>query len=179
MLSDECIYLRRLEQTDLDRTWAWVNDPAVYLKIGVQAPVSRSAQLQWFERLDRSAERLVLAICLNEGDVHVGNVSLDSFESRHRTARLSIFIGDGAHRGRSVGSRSLALLAGYAFDFLNLHRIWCKTTAGDARIARFYEQLGFQREGVLRQHEFVDGRYVDKVLYGLLRGELRRVPPTP
>ena len=41
---------------------------------------------------------ILLAICLNEGDVHVGNVSLDSFESRHRTARLSIFIGDGAHR---------------------------------------------------------------------------------
>lgn len=178
MLDDDMIYLRKLEQTDLDRTWVWINDPAIFLKIGVQIPVSKTAQLKWFERLDLTTDRLVLAICLKEDDVHVGNVSLDSLEPRHRSARFSIFIGDSGRRGRTVGSRALTLFAGYAFDFLNLHRIWCKTTAGDARIVRFYEQLGFQREGVLRQHEFIAGRYVDKILFGLLRGELRQVPPT-
>ena len=27
MLSDDLIYLRKLEATDLERTWAWINDP--------------------------------------------------------------------------------------------------------------------------------------------------------
>lgn len=171
MLSDDLIYLRKLEASDLERTWGWINDPGVYLKIGSQVPVSRSAQLKWFERADQSADKIVFAICLRESDVHVGNVSLDSIENRHRTARLSIFIGDAAQRGKSIGSRAIRLLAGYAFAFLNLNRLWCKATAGDERIVHFYENLGFRIEGVMRQHEFIDGRYVDKTIFGLVKNE--------
>lgn len=171
MLSDDLIYLRKLEATDLDRTWAWINDPGVYLKIGSQVPVSRSAQLKWFAGVDQSADKIILAICRKGGDVHVGNVSLDSIDNRHRTARLSIFIGDAAHRGQSTGSRAIRLLAGHAFNFLNLNKVWCKATAGDERVERFYESLGFRIEGVLRQHEFIDGRYVDKTIFGLIRAD--------
>ncbi len=171
MLSDDLIYLRKLEASDLDRTWIWINDPAVYLKIGSLVPVSKSAQLKWFERTDQSAEKIIFAICLKEDNTHVGNVSLDSIETRHRTARLSIFIGDTAQRGQSIGSRAIRLLADYAFAFLNLNRVWCKATAGDERIVRFYEHLGFRIEGVMRQHEFIDGQYVDKAIFGLLRDE--------
>lgn len=173
MLSDDLIYLRKLESTDLDRTWIWINDPGVYLKIGSQVPVSKSAQLKWFERADQSTDKIILAICLKENDVHVGNVSLDSIESRHRTARLSIFVGDTEQRGKSIGSRSIRLLANYAFSFLNMNKVWCKATSGNDQIVHFYENLGFKIEGVMRQHEFVDGRYVDKMIFGLLRNELR------
>jgi RimJ/RimL family protein N-acetyltransferase len=171
MLSDDLIYLRRLEATDLERTWAWINDPDVYLKIGSQIPVSKTAQQKWFEEFDRSKEKIILAICLKEGNIHVGNVSLDNIENRHRTARLSIFVGDTAQRGRSIGTRSIKVLADYAFNFLNLNRIWCKATAGDDKIEQFYEGLGFKIEGIFRQHEFIEGRYVDKLIFGLLKNE--------
>jgi RimJ/RimL family protein N-acetyltransferase len=169
MLSDDLIYLRKLESTDLERTWEWINDPGVYVKIGSQVPISRTAQQKWFEHVDQSSHKAILAICLKDGGVHVGNVSLDSIENRHRTARLSIFIGDAAQRGKSLGSRAIRLLANYAFGYLNLNRIWCKATAGDERIVSFYESLGFQQEGVMRQHEYIDGRYVDKLVFGLLK----------
>ncbi|WPL17713.1 Spermidine N(1)-acetyltransferase [Thiorhodovibrio winogradskyi] len=171
MLSDDLVYLRKLELTDLERTWVWINDPEVYLKIGSQVPISRTAQQKWFERLDQSSDKIVLAICLKEGDVHVGNVSLDSIEPRHRTARLSIFLGESQQRGHSVGTRAIKLLSDYAFNFLNLNRIWCKATAGDDRVSQFYEKLGFKIEGTMRQHEFIDGRYVDKVILGLLNSD--------
>lgn len=172
MLTDDLIYLRKLESTDLDRTWVWINDPGVYLKIGSHVPISRTAQLKWFERVDQATDKIIFAICLREGGGHVGNVSLDSVENRHRTARLSIFIGDSAQRGKSIGTRAIRLLADYAFDFLNLNRIWCKARAGDDQILRFYEALGFKLEGIMRQHEFIDGQYVDKMILGLLRNEL-------
>lgn len=171
MLGDGFVYLRKLEQTDLERTLVWINRPDVYLKIGSQVPVSRSAQQQWFQRTDAAADKVVFAVCLAEDEQHIGNVSLDSIEQRHRTARLSIFIGEAAHRGQSIGSRAMRLLAAYAFDFLNLQRLWCKTTAGDGAVEKFYLGLGFRAEGVLRRHEFIDGQYVDKTVYGLLREE--------
>ena len=174
MLSDDLVYLRKLESTDLELTWAWINDPGVYLKIGSQVPISKSAQKKWFERVDQCSDKIILAICLKEGDLHVGNVSLDSIENRHRTARLSIFVGDRALRGKSIGTRAIKLLADYAFNFLNLNKIWCKATAGDDKIVQFYENLGFKQEGLMRQHEFIAGKNVDKVIFGLLRDEAFR-----
>lgn len=171
MLTDDLIYLRKLEATDLDQTWIWINDPGVYLKIGSQVPVSKLTQAKWFERTDQAQDKLIFAICLKANDAHVGNVSLDNIDCRHRTARLSIFIGDSAQRGKSIGSRAIRLLVEYAFDFLNLNRVWCKATAGDSAVLRFYEHLGFRQEGILRQHEFIGGSYVDKVLMGLIREE--------
>ncbi len=149
MLSDDRIYLRRLEGTPI--------------------PISRSEQLRWFGHTDRAKDKIVFALCLKDGDIHIGNVSLDNIEPRHRTARISIFIADRSHRGQSIGSRAIRLLVDYAFNHLNLNKVWCKTTGNDEKTLQFYQQLGFRVEGVLHMHEFVAGSYVDKVLLALFR----------
>lgn len=172
MLSDDVIYLRKLEESDLDRTWKWMNDPEIFFAIGVDIPISKTAQKQWFTELDRSNSKIVFAICMHEGDIHVGNVSLDSIHRRHRSARLSIFVAEPATRGKSIGTRAMRLLIEYAFEFLNLHRLYCKTTAGNPAVLEFYKKLGFQVEGQLREHEYIQGRYVDKIMLGLLRDDL-------
>ena len=168
MLSDDFLYLRKLEESDLDRIWEWIHRPDIYLAIGMQVPVSKSAQKRWFDDLDRSNSKIVFAICLSENNNHVGNVSLDLIDYRHRNARLSIFVSDHDLRGKGIGSKAMKLLIEYAFTFLNLHRIYCKTTAGDERIANFYKRLGFEIEGQLREHEYIKGKYLDKIMLGLI-----------
>jgi RimJ/RimL family protein N-acetyltransferase len=34
-----------------------------------------------------------------------------------------------------------------------------------------YNKLGFRQEGILREHSYQFGRYVDKVMFGMLRKE--------
>lgn len=172
MFSDALIYLRKLEETDLDQTWKWINDPDIYLTIGIRIPITKTAQKRWFNQLDASSSKIVFAICLKEEDKHVGNASLDLINHRHRNARLSIFIADSKLRGKSIGTRAMKLLIEYAFNFLNLHRLYCKTTAGNEKVINFYKKLGFQDEGKLREHEYIEGQYVDKIILGLLRNEI-------
>jgi len=171
MLSDGKLYIRRLEKTDLDRTWRWLNQPEIFQRIGVLAPISKSRQEAWFEQMDKQNDKFVFAICLSQGDEHIGNLSLDTIDYRHRTARLSIFIAESDQRGGGFGSRAIKLLLQYAFDFLNLNRVWCKVTDDADNLPAFYEKLGFQIEGKMRQHEFIDGKYVDKIILGILRGK--------
>jgi len=172
MLEDDLICLRKLEESDLDRTWEWINDPDIYNAIGVHVPVSKTSQKRWFDDLDRSHSKIVFAICLKGDDKHIGNVSLDLIDYRHRNARLSIFVADIEQRGESIGTRAMNLLIKYAFDFLNLHRLYCKTTAGNDKILNFYHKLGFKIEGQLREHEYIEGKYVDKTMLGLLKTEI-------
>lgn len=171
MLSDGKIYLRRLEESDLERTLVWINKPEIYLRIGVNAPISRTQQESWFRGLQKQTDKVVFAVCEVQGDRHIGNVSLDTIDSRHRTARLSIFIAEATQRGGGLGNRAIRLLLEYAFDSLDLNKVWCKVTHDEENIPSFYEKLGFRVEGKLRQHEFIDGAYVDKVLLGILKEE--------
>ncbi|HEO70780.1 MAG TPA: N-acetyltransferase [Candidatus Hydrogenedentes bacterium] len=171
MLSDDVIYLRKLEREDLEQTYEWFNTPYVYLIMGVESPVSRASQARWFDAMEADPTKIVFALCLQEGHRHVGNVSLDHIDRRHRNARISIFIGEKEFQGIGLGSRAMRLLVQYAFDYLNLHKLWSKARADDEELDRWYERLGFQCEGRQREQEFLEGRYVDKNLWGLLRSD--------
>jgi RimJ/RimL family protein N-acetyltransferase len=59
----------------------------------------------------------------------------------------------------------------YAFEALNLNRVWLEVYEYNQRGLRCYEKLGFRKEGVQRQENYRDGRYWDTILMGLLRSE--------
>ncbi len=160
------LYLRELCRDDLDRTWEWLHRPDINRRIGVMVPFSKSRQVEWFNGLSGNASKMVFAVCLIQDGSHIGNVSLDMIDERHRNARFSIFIADRSNRGRGYGSEALSLLEEYAFSVLGLHRIWCKTDAEEPELLRFYLDRGYTREGLLREHELKDGVFVDKVLFG-------------
>ncbi len=173
MLNDDLIYLRKLERDDLERTWKWINTPEIFYAIGSQIPISKSNQEKWFERIDNSTEKIVFAVCLKENGNHIGNVSLFQIDLRHRNAGLSIFIADNDNRAKGTGSRAIKLLLDYAFNFLNLHKVFLKMTADDEKVKNFYEKLGFVVEGRLREHEYIDGKYVDKLTLSILKSEFQ------
>ncbi|MBE0435678.1 MAG: GNAT family N-acetyltransferase [Methylomicrobium sp.] len=171
IVEGKSLYLRKLESMDLDRTWEWLHRPDINSKIGVRIPFTKEQQKQWFAQLQNDKSKIVFAICHNCDDGHIGNVSLDMIDFRHRNARFSIFIADYSQRSKGFGTESLTLLEHYAFAKLNLHKIWCKTDANDPKILDFYKKLGFQQEGLFKEHEVKEGRFIDKVIFAKFEPE--------
>jgi RimJ/RimL family protein N-acetyltransferase len=54
---------------------------------------------------------------------------------------------------------------------MNLHRVFLRVHADNARGIRCYEKVGFQREGTLRESVFRAGAYRDMVLMSILASE--------
>lgn len=158
------LYLRRLESGDLNRTWEWLHRPEIHTKIGVQVPFSKEQQIQWFEKLKQDQNKIVFAVCRVCDNCHIGNVSIDTIDHRHHNARFSIFIAEKNNRGKGYGTESIKLLEQFAFKKLDLHKIWCKTDAGYPEVLHFYQRLGFSQEGLLKEHEWKQDKYVDKIL---------------
>ena len=74
-------------------------------------------------------------------------------------------------QGNGYATEAAELCLTHAFDELGLHKVWARTVEDNAASKRVLEKLGFQREGVLREHWHGFGRYVDEHRFGLLESE--------
>lgn len=54
---------------------------------------------------------------------------------------------------------------------MGLHRIYLTVLADNIAAIKLYEKCGFVLEGELRDHLFLNGRYVSWKLYGMLEEE--------
>jgi ribosomal-protein-alanine N-acetyltransferase len=120
---------------------------------------------------------LVLAIVAREGDVHVGNIGLHRIDWQNRCAEYGVVIGERDFWGRGIGTEATRLICRHGFDRLGLHRIWLGVFATHEVAIRMYERIGFKVEGTMREEILRDGRYLDKVIMGLLAGELSAEGP--
>jgi RimJ/RimL family protein N-acetyltransferase len=65
----------------------------------------------------------------------------------------------------------MRLMVNYGFKELNLHRIELDVFAFNTRAIRVYENIGFKREGLLRDTLFYDGEFHDTVLMSILEDD--------
>jgi RimJ/RimL family protein N-acetyltransferase len=73
--------------------------------------------------------------------------------------------------GGGYGTDALLLLVDYAFDWLDLRKVWLVTTSINVRVMRQMEKVGFALEGRLRGAIYADGAWYDDLFYGMLRDE--------
>ncbi len=62
-------------------------------------------------------------------------------------------------------------MVNHAFDELNLHRVEIKCATGNRKSCAIPERLGFTKEGVIKDGEWLYDRFVDLVLYRMLDQE--------
>ena len=182
MIRGERIYLRAIERDDLERCHDWMNDEELTATLAQRHPISLAREADWVERATRGQDpsELNFAICLAQGDRHIGNCGFVGIDRENRTATLGIFIGEKDCRGQGFGEEVVRALCRFAFEEMDLRKVRLDVHAGNAAAVKTYERVGFRREGVLREEQFRKGRPVDVIRMGLLRSELKRGgPPSP
>ncbi|MCB1118593.1 MAG: GNAT family N-acetyltransferase [Chlamydiia bacterium] len=97
----------------------------------------------------------------------VGLIDYHAIDNINHAASIGYWI-DQAHQGKGVMTRSVKALIGYGFSALQLHRIEIRCAVDNLKSARIPQALGFQEEGILRDAEYVNGRYHDVKVYSLL-----------
>jgi ribosomal-protein-serine acetyltransferase len=120
-------------------------------------------------RMRRSAFEFVVAD-LADGRL-LGIVSTHRIDWTRRCAGLGSWVRRSAW-GKQVATEAARGLVEYAFRTLELHRLEAHVAPANQASRRVVEKLGFHREGIARDFEFIDGRYLDHIQYSLLRWEV-------
>lgn len=98
----------------------------------------------------------------------VGMVSLHRIDWLRRTAGLGYWIRKTAW-GRGFATEAAAAVLALGFQQLGLHRVEVHVALENKASQRVAEKLGLVREGIARESELVNGRYLDHIQYALLR----------
>lgn len=165
------IDLTGVRDEDSDQLFRWINDRELVVLSSAFHPVSRDAHDAWFARVRGSDDVAFFAIRLAGTEELIGSCQLHTVNSKHRSAELQIRIGSPEHWGRGHGGEAVRHLLDIGFEDLGLHRIYLTVLAGNERAQRAYLRAGFIREGTLRDAVFVEDRFQDLIVMGILESE--------
>ena len=176
MLIGKKVTLRAYDDS-LDDGWdvvRWRNDPQVKAFFFEEEPLSFYAHLEWIDKVKHDPNVRYYMIQINEDADHkaltVGTIGLSHIDWRNRVAEFGWFlIGEVKYRNWGCGKEAIFLLLDYAFNHLNLNKIWLQTMTLNKAALAVYQKMGFQSDGILREQKFKNGEYIDVHLYGLLR----------
>jgi RimJ/RimL family protein N-acetyltransferase len=172
-LIGKAIYLRPLEPSEAPAVAPWFNDQEVIRFTTRWRPLTVVEEEEYIRKHLGSEAAVMFAIALKESDRLIGVTGLHQIDSRNRVASFGILIGEKDAWNEGHGTEATRLVVQYAFDTVNLHRVWLHVSEFNPRGVRAYEKAGFRHEGRLRQDHFREGRYWDTLVMGVLRDEWR------
>lgn len=100
----------------------------------------------------------------------IGAIGLVHINWMDKTTEIGYYIAQD-YEGRGIIRRACQEVVKYIFEDLALNRIEIRVQPENLRSRKIPESLGFAQEGTLRQAEWFIDRFVDKVVYGLLKEE--------
>ncbi len=106
---------------------------------------------------------------LTKDGTPIGGIGINWLSEHHRVADLGAVIGEPQYWGGGYGTDALLLVVDYAFDRLDMRKVWLGTMSLNARVMRQMEKVGFALEARLREGALADGRWYDELTYGRLR----------
>lgn len=111
-----------------------------------------------------------LILCLEyEGKIG-GMVSLAAINKASHSSAVGYWLSENL-RGRGLVTRAVKRLVSYSFENLKLHRIEIRAAPENPKSQAIPERLGFKKEGILREVEWLYDRYSDLIVYSVLKNE--------
>ena len=165
------------------RSWTVADAPALFALVDTNRK-KLSTWLPWvpFVKEVKNSEKLITdsfeSFEKNNGielgifyrNTLAGCIGLHEFDTTNHRTSLGYWLGSD-FQGKGIMTQSVQALLTYCFTVKDFNRVEIRCGVENAKSRAIPERLGFTQEGILREAEFVEGKYIDDVVYSLLKKE--------
>ncbi|MBN1894425.1 GNAT family N-acetyltransferase [bacterium] len=169
MLEGKFVTLKILEKNEIEQVRQWRNTPELYRHFASRDFITEPQQDNWFQHKAAAKDSLFLMISHRKSGQRIGLTHLESISHRNQNACWGIYIALPQYRLGVLAKEAALLLFNYGFGYLNLHKIYGNTLAGNSRGRKFHRSIGFVEEAVFKEQVFLDGRFEDLIWIALFR----------
>ncbi|MFX1572267.1 MAG: GNAT family N-acetyltransferase [Promethearchaeota archaeon] len=177
MLKGNKVTLGPVKREYIDDYLRWMNNPEVTQYLKIYSPLTREMEEDWYNSLKNRDDFFLFAILLanqDEPETLLGNCSI-GVDWKNRVGTCGIVIGEKIYQGKGYGTEAMELLVNYGFITLNLNRIQLETFSFNKRALKSYQKVGFKEEGIRQQAIYVNGKYHDAIMMGILKNEWQKI----
>ena len=161
------VYLSPINPADYEKYCEWFNHLNTTILLGfATSNVTLQGEKESLEKLSKDHNYAIIKL---NGDILIGKCGFNVINHIHRTATISISIGDTSNRGKGYGTEALELLLCYGFKILNLNNIMLEVYSFNKPALRSYEKLGFKVFGSRTSSFLINGEYHDTIYMELLK----------
>jgi len=163
--------LRKLEEKDVNGMLEWMHDPDININFRFDAEsMTEEKALNFIAKANKdydegTAYNFAIA---DESDEYLGTISLKDINNTDKTAEYAISLRKKA-QGKGVAVKATKKVLEYAFETLNLNKVYLNVLSYNTRAINLYEKCGFIYEGEFREHICIRGRYESLKWYGILK----------
>lgn len=168
MIEGERVLLRRMSREDAADVVRMRADPEVQAQLFSGRPPTIEEHLRWLADMEARGDRHEFMIVERTSGRSVGTIGLRHIDRVNRRAEYGVLIGEPDARGKGLAAEASRLLLAYAFGTLGLRRVYLHVLARNEDALRLYRRVGFQPEGVLRQHVRKGDEFLDVAVMAVL-----------
>jgi RimJ/RimL family protein N-acetyltransferase len=151
---------------------AFLTDPVEGSRTTIRpwVPIAPGAANSPFANSEPTEQMVYFSVVRLLDDALVGSALLWGIDQHNRFAHLGLSLLP-IFRGQGLARDTVDVLCRYGFVFRGLHRLQIDTLADNQPMIRTALSAGFVQEGRDRESWWVNGRFADGVVLGLLHNE--------
>ncbi len=118
----------------------------------------------------RFAENELTDFFIFESNKFVGVVGFNSPDFLNRSIEIGYWL-DKNNTGKGIITKCCKVVIDFAFEELNFNRIAIRCATENFKSQAIPERLGFTKEGVSKEAEWLHEKFVDLIVYSMLKKE--------
>ena len=172
-LETERLFLRAFTNDDLDFVFQHFSNPEVHRYLLDNEPISTREQAQkiieFFAQTEDKTHHRWLIVRTSD-DLAIGTCGFHKWQQQHHRIEIGYDLQPSA-RNQGFMTEALTAMLSFCFEQMKVNRIEALIHPENLDSIRLIENLGFQKEGVLRDYFRRADRYYDHCLYSLLKSQ--------
>ncbi|WP_353894052.1 GNAT family protein [Proteinivorax hydrogeniformans] len=172
MLEKDGVLVRCIEENDLKQLYQWLNVQKYRgtfqsLQLNSMAGLRKRFESDGF----LGANNWLMMVENNKALVGLFYVNIKYTGNDVKVASIGLVICQSNHRSKGIGKKATELIIDYIFGNYSIHRIEADTDIENLSAQNVLKRCGFSYEGTLRGYRYHSGKYVDHVIFSILKSE--------
>jgi ribosomal-protein-serine acetyltransferase len=169
---DENISLDMLEENQASSLLNLINANRRYLRTWLpwvdHMHTPANAEYHIRDTKKRAADKTDFGYAIFIDNQIAGKIGLHHISHQNRVAEIGYWLAGGL-QGKGIMNNCCKAIINHAFKELGLNRIEIKCGIENEKSCAIPEKLQFKQEGILRQAELLNGKFIDLYLYAMLK----------
>lgn len=162
--------LRQIIEDDVQIVFEGLSHPEVikYYGVNYTSVEGTQEQMDWYKKIHEERTGIWWGITFRENEKKlVGACGFNNWNHKHLNAEMGYWLLP-EYQKQGIMTEAITAIMDHAFSGMKLHRISAITEPENLGSIWLLEKMGFIQEGVQKEAELKNGKYIDLIQYALL-----------